>query len=161
MMTAKSGPMAINRRGIAMPIIKDAFEYGLHGKRRGFYQWQALTEEDLMILTNLNDRLKKKFNIKKLVPYPLLQFFWDIGFLPIMQRPIDRGIRVPAFLDLLSRGEYKNSRHQFQGIWLRDTIEKEVVAVQMRRSEKYIGKTNHGKLWPASFLRKQPGTMIK
>ena len=50
--------------------------------------------------------------------YPFLQFFWNLGFLPIMERPAKKGMRVPTFLDLLSHGEYKDKRHQYKGIWL-------------------------------------------
>lgn len=76
-----------------------------------------------------------------------------------MERPAE-GMRVPAFIKMLSNGEYKDERHRYKGFWLRDEIEDEFSS-QTRVTERYIGKTNHETLWPASYLKKQPGTIVK
>ena len=112
------------------------------------------------MLLDITPRQRKKFKSKQLIPYPLLQLFWRLGFLPIIEEPT-QGMRVRAFLDLLSKGIYKNKQNRFKGTWLRDKIEAEEYPGTVRRAEKYIGKTTHGKLWPASHLRDLPGSIIK
>lgn len=143
-----------------MSIIKYGIEYGIYQKKRGFYR--RFSDIELHPLTTITERHEKKFKSKKkLTPYPLLQFFWDIDYLPIMERPTDKGIRVPAFIELLSNGEYKDERHRYKGIWLRDRIDEEIYPLKKRTVERYIGKTETEKLWPESHLRDLPGTMIK
>lgn len=141
-----------------MSILKNGFEYGLRNKRTGFYL--KFSNEDLQELKTLTPRQEKKFKRKKLMPHPLLQFFWDIGYLPIMKRPLE-GMRVPAFLKLLSHGEYVDERHKYKGIWLRDKIEEECPKT-IRNHEIYLKVRGDGhKRTPASYLRELPGTIIR
>ena len=149
------------RKETAMPIIKDAFEYGLRKKVKSFYLRLFLSGEDLQILTTLTERQKDKFKKKKLIPYPLLQFFWDLGFLPIIKRPTE-GMRVSVFLDLLSDGEYKDKRHMYKGIWLRDKITEEEYPETIRSHEMYLKVPGEGRKWvPISYFRDIPGTIIR
>ena len=151
-----------NKGGTAMSIIKDGIEYGLFGKNRGFYLWSILSNKDLQILTAITVRQKKKFKNEKLIPYPLLQFFWKISFLPIMKRPADKGMRVPAFLNLLSNGEYMNERHRYQGIWLRDRVEAEEYPKTIKTNELYLKVRGEGSKWvPVSYYKDIPGTIFR
>lgn len=142
-----------------MSIIKDGIEYGLYHKKRGFYR--RFSDIELQPLIAITERQNKKFKIIKLIPYPQFQFFWERGFLPIMEKPKDKGIRVQEFINLLSQGEYKDNRHKYQGIWLRDRVDAEIYPIKNRTAERFIGKTKTEKLWPGSHLRDLPGTMIK
>jgi len=144
-----------------MLMIKDGIDYGIRNKLRGFYKKQKFSDATLLVLENITERQEKKFNNKKLIPYPLLQFFWDLDFLPIIERPI-QGMRVRAFLDLLLKGEYKTERHQYKGTWLRDKIEDEEFPETNRIQEMYLKVPGEGHKWvPVSYFRGMPGTIIK
>ncbi len=143
-----------------MPTLKDGINYSKYQVLKGLYKTLSLSDEHIKLLEKIKPRQQKKFKSKKLIPYPLLQLFWRLGFLPIMKEPTE-GMRVCTFLNFLSKGKYKNKQNQFKGIWLRDKIEAEEHPGTDRRAEKYIGKTTNGKLWPASHLRDLPGTIIK
>jgi len=160
MMTQGSGPKVIIK-GTTMSIIKDGIEYGLSSKKRGFYLSHLFSNKDFQILSAITERQKKKFKNKKLIPFPLIQFLWELDFLPVMRKPTE-GIRVPAFLNLLSHGEYKDKRHQYKGIWLRDQIEAEEYPETIINHEIYLKVLgDRHRRTPASYFRDIPGTIIR
>ena len=143
-----------------MSIIKDGIAYGLRSKKRGFYE--RFSDIECQILTNITEHQKKKFNSKKkLIPHPLLNFFWNIDYLPIIERPAE-GMRVPAFLNLLSNGEYMNERHRYKGIWLRDRVEAEEYPKTIKTNELYLKVRGEGSKWvPVSYYKDIPGTIFR
>jgi hypothetical protein len=150
---------AVKRREIAMPTLKDGFEYGLRNNLKGFYL--RFSNEELQILKTLTTRQEKKFKKNTLIPYPFMQFFWELGFLPIIDRPTE-GMRVQEFINLLSLGVYQDKRHKYQGVWLRDKIEAEEFPETIRNQEMYLRVLGDGhKRTPASYLRDIPGTIIR
>lgn len=143
-----------------MRILKDGIEYGIYHKKRGFYKSKNFSENDLSILKNTTKRQEKKFKKKKLIPWPILSFFWENGFLPTTEKP-QVGMRVNDLLNLLTHNQTMDSRQRYKCTWLRDRIFTEIYPEKEICFERFIGKTTDEKLWPASHLRDLPGTIIK
>ena len=148
----------INRR--SMPVLKDGVYFGKNNNPRGIYKWLPLSKRDIQLLVEINEPERKKFKRISLIPRKLLCVFWNLGFFPMVEKP-QQGLRTKAFLKLLSSGQYANPGNRFQGIWLRDIIQAEEYPESKRTPEKYIGRDQGGKLWPAAYLREVPGTIIK
>ena len=149
-----------------MSIIKNGLYFSKDEKIRGFYKKQELSSENLSLLKGITPRQHKKFKsekdkTKKLIPWQLLQIFWELGFLPGKEKP-EEGMRLKPFLDFLSHGNYRDQRHQLKGIWLRDKIDEEEFPQTIRSQEMYLKVPGEGSKWvPASYFRDIPGTIIK
>ena len=143
-----------------MPILKDGIEYGIYHKKRGFYKNKKFSEDDLSILKQTTKRQAKKFKNKKLIPWPILSFFEETGFLPPNEKP-RVGMRVDDLLNILTHNKFMDPRQRYKCTWLRDRIFTEIYPEKEICFERFIGKTTNEKLWPASHLRDLPGTIIK
>ena len=145
-----------------MPTLKDGIYYSKHQTLKGIYKILNLSDEEIQLLLNITPRQRKKFESdKKLIPYPLLQLFWRLGFLPIIEEPT-QGMRIPVFIEFLSKGEYKNKQNQFKGIWLRDKIVEEECPEIIITNETYLKVRGEGSKWvPVSYYKDIPGTIFK
>jgi hypothetical protein len=95
------------------------------------------------------------------IPNPTLQFFWNFGFLPIMESPTE-GMRVSALLNLLSQGKYEDQRHHYKGVWLRDIIKNKIYPEIIKTEEMYFRVGGEGdKFLTRSYFRNEPGTIIR
>ncbi|MBA3009677.1 MAG: hypothetical protein KKF12_12505 [Proteobacteria bacterium] len=147
-----------------MSIIKNGIYFGKDQKKKGFYKKQNLSAESISLLKRITPRQHKKFKseknkMKKLIPWQLLQVFWELGFLPIIEKP-QAGMRLKSFLDLLSYGDYKDKGHQYKCVWLRDKIYDEEFPSPKREPAIFVG-INNTNLLPVSHLRTIPGTIYK
>ena len=145
-----------------MPILKNGIYFRLDTKKNKFYK--NLSEKCVSLLKSIKRRQRKKFKsekdkTKKLIPWQLLQVFWELDFLPIIEKP-QTGMRLKSFLDFLSHGDYTDQRHRFKGIWLRDKIYEQEFPVIKREPAIFVG-INDTNLIPVSYLRTIPGTIYK
>ncbi len=67
-----------------MSIIKNGLYFSKDKKIRGFYKKQNLSAESVILLKGITARQHKKFKsekdrTKKLIPWQLLQVFWNLG----------------------------------------------------------------------------------
>lgn len=145
-----------------MSLIMDGIYFKKNTKKKKFYK--NLSDECVSLLKNITRRQSKKFKsekdkTKKLIPWQLLQVFWELDFLPIIEKP-QTGMRLKSFLDFLSQGDYTDQRHRYKGIWLRDKIYDQEFPSQKSEPAIFVG-INNTNLLPVSYLRTIPGTIYK
>jgi hypothetical protein len=140
-----------------MSLLKDAVftSTSYHGRKR--FKFNQMTEENKILIKSVTKRQRRKFKNFKIVPLPVLEVLWNMGFLPGDQPPAE-GMKIPVLLEYLTNGNYKDSRHHSMGIWLRDKIDLEEFKWDIDSYEMYI--KSGSKFIPISYLREIPGTIF-
>lgn len=139
-------------------ILKDAVFSSTSRYGRGMFRFNRISNENKHLIKSISKQQRGHFSDKKQVPWQVLEALWDMDYLP-GNRPPKQGMRARALCDFLKSGEYRDEANRTLGIWLRDRIECEEFPEQEIRPEYYVGIGQ--KLFPASYLRKIPGTIFR
>jgi hypothetical protein len=76
------------------------------------------------ILKSVTQLQRRKFRRRDLVPVPVLEAMWHLGWLPGDRAP-GQGMEILALTEYLRQGLYKSSQAAEIGHWLYETIVKE------------------------------------
>lgn len=128
-----------------------------HG--RGMFRFDRISYDHKMLLKKITQRQRKKFREKRLIPWQLLQVFWDLDYLPGENRP-DESMRISVLEKFLREGKYRDIRNRARGILLHDKIDQEEFPTK-EISYEVLVKGEGGKFVPVSYLRKIPGTIFR
>ena len=77
-----------------MPILQDGVYSSISYHGRGIFRFDRIPYNHKILLKSITQRQRKKFKNHELVPIPLLQVLWDMGYLPGHERP-QEGMRIP------------------------------------------------------------------
>lgn len=84
------------------------------------------TEQIQGILKTVTKMQRKKFERYGLVPVPVLEAMWHLGWLPGDKAP-EQGMRILALTGYLRQGRYKSAQAAENGRWLYEKIMQEEV----------------------------------
>ena len=124
----------------------------------GQFRFDCISYEHKMLIKSIKPRQRKKFSQLRLVPWQLLHVLWDMDFLPTENKPTE-GMRVPALLNLLREGQYRDEKQRARGVLLHDTIEAEESGPEENVNYEVFVKVGQSKFMPVSHIRNMPGTI--
>jgi hypothetical protein len=150
----------IMKRRKNMSVLEDGVFSSISYHGRSMFSFERICYEHKRLLKSIKPRQRKKFEIKGLVPWQLLQVLWDLGFLPTEKRP-QEGMRIPELLKLLREGRYRDEKQRARGVLLHDTIDLEESGSEENATYEILVQCGQGKFMPVSYLRKIPGTIFK
>jgi hypothetical protein len=142
-----------------MSLLEDGVFSSISYHGRGVFRFDRICYEHKKLLKSIKPRQRKKFENNGLIPWQLLQVLWDRDFLPTENRPKE-GMRVPALLNLLREGQYRDEKQRAKGVLLHDKIDQEESRPENVTYEILI-KCGQNKFMPVSYLRNVPGTIFK
>ena len=141
-----------------MALLEDGVFSSTSYRGLGQFRFDCISYEHKRLLKSIKARQRKKFNQLGLVPWQLLHVLWDMDFLPTERKPKE-GMRVPALLNLLREGQYRDDKQRARGVLLHDTIETEQSESEENVNYEVFVKVGQSKFMPISHIRNMPGTI--
>ncbi len=87
---------------------------------------RGMSKQVQEILKSVTKMQRRKFERYRLVPVPVLEAMWHLGWLPGDKVP-EQGMKILVLTEYLRQGQYKNEQTKENGKWLYETIIKEEV----------------------------------
>ena len=142
-----------------MSMLKEGVLGSLSIYGDGLFRFERISQEQKNLLKSIKTRQRKKFENHGLVPRQVLQVLWDLDFLPGESQP-QEGMRIPALLNFLKEGRYRNETNWKRGRLLHDRIDQEEFPTHRPTDEMFV-RVGRSKFMPISALRKIPGTIFR
>jgi hypothetical protein len=98
----------------------------IHYKCRILDGFSSFPQKVQTLLRSVTKGQRRKFNKFGIVPLPVLEALWHMGFLPTDGAP-ERGMKVLILTEYLSQGKYRTEQAADRGQWLYTQIIKEEV----------------------------------
>lgn len=92
-------------------------------KKEYLNEFTEQVQEKLKSVTKMQ---RRKFERYGVVPVPVLEAIWHLGWLPGDKAP-EQGMRILALTEYLRQGRYKSAQAAENGSWLYETIMREEV----------------------------------
>ncbi|MBW2609184.1 MAG: hypothetical protein JRC68_02440 [Deltaproteobacteria bacterium] len=125
----------------------------------GPFRFDIISYQHKKLLKSIVKRQRSKYKKYDLVPWQLLQIFWEWGFLPGEEMPKE-GMKIPVLLEFLNQGEYTNDRHRKRCEWLYERISRDRIFPDKACFEIFV-KYGRKKWISVSQIRDMPGTIIR
>ncbi len=93
---------------------------------RFFEDYSTLSKEVQEALKSVTKGQRRKFINYGVVPVPVLEALWHLGFFPGEEAP-EHGMKILVLTEYLRQGPYKNEQAAENGSWLYKQIIKEEV----------------------------------
>lgn len=90
----------------------------------GFFKYEWLSHGIKSSLKSVTKRQRQKFKKYGVVPQPVLEALWYLGFLPEKEAP-QQGMKISSLLEYLEHGNFQNQAILDKGRWLYEKIVKD------------------------------------